>query len=244
MQRYVDSHPYTVRSVIEDDGQAYRLHFTAGVQNTEIPVIAADVVHNIRSGLDHLAAALVPPQCRGDGAFPILWHRVWEPDVQGEDKQRTRARKRWRDLTRHMDPGAVAVLKEYQPPDARVQPIGTLNLLSVINKLSNTDKHEQFPTHVPGLRYPVTVRCRQVDGRPGEGVVDQGPDRLVEDQTDIQGLPEGAVDVEIEGAPLVALRVRGEHGYVPIPSFFRDGIEQHIRGDLFPRLVPFVHPAP
>jgi hypothetical protein len=69
---YKDSRPYTVRQLIDDKGKRkpWRLEFTADPANTDIPIVAADVIYNLRSSLDHLMAALVRPKRQAASCFP------------------------------------------------------------------------------------------------------------------------------------------------------------------------------
>ena len=87
--------------------RVHRFHFTRQ-PGDDVAIVAADFVYNIRSGLDHLAPALVPPAHRTSVMFPIFFQGVWDDPVDGENEQRLKERKRWRTTTRHMHPDARA----------------------------------------------------------------------------------------------------------------------------------------
>ena len=84
--------------------------------------------------------------------FPIFWQGVWEPPVPGDDEERTKARQRWRTYTREMRPEAIAHLKWLQPPDTGGSN-DRLDVLTVINRLSNTDRHSKLPVISTGLKH-------------------------------------------------------------------------------------------
>ena len=213
VKRYGDSHPYEITEGIEGQTKkrrgrfVRRLEFTRLPENTDIGIIAADVIYNIRSGLDHLAAALVPPSRRSHTMFPIFWTGVWEDPVEGENEQRTRDRQRWASVTKKMQKGAIEHLKLMQPRPGRDQdPI--VNFLRVLNQLSNTDRHEKLPIMVTALRNEV-ISWTEPGGRRREGhdPRTRQPGAGVNNHAEIQGIPEDATNVQIEGTPLIVIQV-------------------------------------
>src|ERR1700677_1062563 len=90
MNAYRARHPSAVHTSAagKKKRNIHRLVFHQVPANTQIPIIAADVLHNLRSALDHLTCALVPSAGRRSVYFPVLWMGVWEPPVAGEKKQR------------------------------------------------------------------------------------------------------------------------------------------------------------
>jgi hypothetical protein len=59
------------------------------------------------------------------------------------------------------------------------------------------------------------------------------------DEAEIEGMPDDAMDVEVEGAPVVAIRIRQLDGYLRIPDKLQD-IAALIENDVVRRLTPFV----
>ena len=139
------SHPYTLRKRVEghDKREVHRLHFTRSPANTEIPLIAADAIYNMRSSLEHLIAALAPAKDRDRLTFPVYWRGVWEPVAEGDDQRRRKARHVWRAIDKALAPEAVAVLKRLQPPDD-AGPREEDHDLRILNRLSNTDRHAEL----------------------------------------------------------------------------------------------------
>src|SRR4051794_33023831 len=94
IERYALRKPYTVRERIEGKKKrkVRRLAFTEDPANTDIPIIAADVIYNLRSGLDHLMASLAPSARRSSVMFPVFWQGVWDAPIEGENEQRLKDR--------------------------------------------------------------------------------------------------------------------------------------------------------
>jgi hypothetical protein len=109
--------PFTVKVLTHGMRKIHRLHFTRAVVNTDVPVIAADAIYNLRSSLEHLMAALVANKDRDRVMFPILWRGVWDAPIPGENDQRTKDRERWGTISRAVRPAAPEFLKRLQPPD-------------------------------------------------------------------------------------------------------------------------------
>jgi hypothetical protein len=72
-----------------------------------------------------------------------------------------------------------------------------------------------------------------------QGLGKIAPNAMFKDQADIRAIPKLAVNVEIEGAPAVVLKIGREEGYVEIPAQLdaaRDLIERRI----IPSLLPYL----
>ena len=59
-----------------------RLEFTRDPADTDIPIVLADVVCNLRSSLDHLMSCLVPKKQVGHIYFPIYFQGVWDTGIK------------------------------------------------------------------------------------------------------------------------------------------------------------------
>jgi len=205
--------PYTVRETVYRRRKAHHLTFTDDPLNTEIGIITADLVYNLRSGLDHLAAALVPAQQRDSVSFPIFWKGVWEAPVPGENKERAKDRARWNIITSTMQDGAVALLKQMQPTGSR-QDGGKASSLLLLNRLSNTDRHQQFPVFPTALTGPLITWVDSYGSHAGaDSCTARDRNLAVEDGAELQGIPKDAMNVKIQGTPLVAVRIANHDGY-------------------------------
>jgi hypothetical protein len=116
---YTSIDPYAVSEGVEGTRQrrVRRLAFTEDPASTEIPIIAADAIYNLRSCLDHLMSSLVAPRDRRKTMFPIFFQGVWESPVPGEQRRRAKERARWASDIKTLPDDAVAILKRLQPPD-------------------------------------------------------------------------------------------------------------------------------
>ncbi len=207
INRYAATKPYTVSERIEGkkEREVRRLTFTADPANTDIPIIAADVIYNLRSSLDHLMSSLVSCKDRGSAMFPVFFQGVWEPPLPGENEQRGRDRSRWTSYTKSVHPEALAFLKSAQPPDDAGDG-EEAHLIRFLNRLSNRDRHEKLPVLVTGLRH-LTVSWETPNGLRQTGLVPHSQTSFFEDEARLD-LPYDAMNVEIEGSPLIVIRVR------------------------------------
>lgn len=212
---YVNSHPYRVSEGMEGKRNARlvrRLKFTSQPDD-RITLMAADAIYNIRSGLDHLASALVPSNKRTSVMFPVFFQGVWEPNVEGENPQRVKDRERWISYTRNMAPEAVEILKVNQPDDSAGDD-DNLHGLAFLNRLSNTDRHTKLP--IVGSRFRnVIIKCT-LDGIVHAGTADLGHKEAFDDDEEIPVPPE-ATDVEALATAVVTIRI-GKSGGYPIPG--------------------------
>jgi hypothetical protein len=214
---YAARKPYTVAETLQGKRKrkVRRLAFTADPANTDIPIIAADAIYNLRSSLDHLMAMLVPASRRRSVMFPVFWEGVWEPGVPGENEQRRKDRNRWNSCVKTLPNAAVAFLKTLQPPDDAGEG-DEANLLEVVNRLSNRDRHQKLPVIAAGMR-GVAVRFTRPDGKQVMGMGVPEPNSVFTDQAELD-IPQDAVDVEIAGIPLIAIRVGQQNRHIEIPE--------------------------
>lgn len=233
VERYTASHPYSVRTTGKGQRQKHWLRFTASPEDTSIGIIAADVIYNLRSGLDHLAAALVPANERDSVMFPILWWGVWDDPIPGENRERAKARSRWNTYTRKMWPEAVAHIASLQPCDDTGE--GDANILRLVNRLSNTDRHSKLPVLSNCIQGAV-IRWEMPNGHIYLGT----DETTVKDDADIR-VPKGAMDVEVQGTPLVVIDiiVRGHEGGLEIPSALETFVDV-VRTEVVEPLLPHV----
>jgi hypothetical protein len=254
IQRYAAQCPYDVSTRAEGKKKPRtlrRLVFTADPADTDIPIITADVIYNLRSSLDHLMSALVAKKDRNSAMFPIYFDGVWEAIVPGENQQRVKERTRWASDIKTLPDEAIAVLKSLQPPDAGRDDTDA-NLIQLVNRLSNRDRHEKPPVVAPGL-LELTVRFTLPDGKRKAERAPIPLGSVLEDKAEIADIPDDAVDVEIEGVPLVAIdithevrdvvtgRTAREARYVPLPLKL-DAAARFIDEQVIPSLTPYVRP--
>jgi hypothetical protein len=239
VQRFVNSHPYTVSQRVEGKKQRrrWRVEFTASPADTDIPVIAADAVNNLRFALDHLMCALVPPKERGKVTFPIFFQGVWDAIVPGENQQRIKERMRWASDVKSLPDDAVTILKRCQAP--LPAPDGPqITMLRQISGWSNRDRHERLPILTTGIKDIKVTVTREDGGIETADINPKGGGDSFPDGAELP-IPDYAVDVQITGVALVAIRGRDDKSYSSIPSRLVL-IAETIEKGVFPALAPFV----
>lgn len=222
IRRYARRHPYLVRKGVEGKRDVYRFEF-AQQPDEELAVIVGDFLYNIHSALNHLAAALVPSAKRSRVAFPIFWQGVWEDSTEGENAQRVKDRERWLSYTRNMPDEAVTILKANQPPDLGPN-VENTHALTMLNRLRNADAHTKLVAVASSLRHPI-LRCEAPNGALSDlSDPSFGGDEGLVDGAEISGIPEGTVNVDIQGLPAVAIRVGQLKGGYAVSEAFRESL--------------------
>lgn len=214
---YRATRPYTVAKLREGKRQTtvWRFRYTSQPPE-ELALISADFIYNVRSALDHLAATLVPSNDRD--MFPIFFQGVWEPEIDGENAERRKMRQRWQSLTRNMDAAAVALLKQAQPPDKGRDEGESLHSLTVLNRLSNKDRHTKLPVHA-GKLIGAEITYRAPDGTWMRGAL--GEMEALEDGARLP-IPHNATDVKPYGTVSVGLDYGPDDMSLMIPEGFRE----------------------
>jgi len=237
---WANTHPYEVRTTHYRKRNAYHLRFTSSPP-PEISAIAADVAYNLRSGLDHLMAALVPAAERSGVYFPIYFQGVWEDLVPGEDKERTKERGRWNSDTTKVRPEALAILKSLQPPEygrKRVQ----INTFRALNLISNKDRHQRLPLVFSSLR-GIRLISKDAQGNRYIGPTDTGEPvedmKVAKDGAELI-YPPHPEEVHVTGAPVIAIEISPEEGGVEIPYIFELALRAYRERAVGP-LAPYVH---
>ncbi len=241
---YAAVNPYTVRKGVEGKKKkvVHRLVFTADPANTDIPIVMADVIYNLRSALDHLMSSLVANKDRGSAIFPIFFQGVWESAVPGEDEERLKKRSRWASDTKSLGAPVLTILQALQPPEDTGDAT-EIDRLRVLNSLSNRDRHEKLPILVSGLK-DFTMSMKSPDGRSYKGIAKPDTDSAFAHNEARLRAPEDAVDVKVEGTPLIVICVgkdkRGRDRHLLLPLFLEEMVpflKQRVIDPLIPHVV-------
>ncbi len=243
--KYGDRRPYSMSPVLKGKKHTgkWKLQFSERPENTDIGIVAADVVYNLRSGLDHLACALNPPTKRRHVYFPIYFPGVWEEPVPGENEERAKARGRWKTDTETMRPEAVAILKKLQPREDGGKNDPTVSFLKALNVLSNKDRHQRLPFIAPGLQ-GVTLKFWDGGGNELPGKVrDPGTNNVAYEDGAIVNAPPGAVKVQIDGTPAIAVQVGDPGNYLRLDSALSNSIIK-TREFVVTPLIPYLYAPP
>jgi hypothetical protein len=237
---WCSTHPYEVRV---DDGKrdVHRFHWKSEPPD-RVAILAADFLYNIHSALSHLAAALVTSSRRRSTMFPILWQGVWDDPVEGESQQRVKDREKWNSFTKTMDDRAVAIIKTNQPPDLGADNDKSTSGLAVINRLRNADAHTKLPVVASRLVSPHGT-LREPDGTLRQWIArDMRDTHGLDDGAQLHDVPDGAMDVQIAGIPVLVIDIGLGTDKVVIPDSFRDIAYNGTRG-IIDGLRPYVRPT-
>jgi hypothetical protein len=158
--RYTDSHPYVAERIPpskKDQGiWQYVLRVTEQ-PNPRIAILTGDVVHNLRTSLDHLYVALTGDKGRD---FPIYDKDPWERGADGRLlPNRLEDRERFMASIKRAKPRAKTIIKELQP--YRVGPKWYNHSLSTIRRLDNADKHRNLIPTTAGVLEGVSIVSRR-----------------------------------------------------------------------------------
>jgi len=236
ISNYIDSRPYVLTKDSSDESCPYRIHMTSSVPR-DISLISGDFIYNIRSALDHLAAALNPPSRRRRVYFPIFWKGVWEEFSEGEDQGKLGDRRNWNSSTREMAPEAVEIIKRLQPDYDANDSDKKVHFLHGVNLLSNYDKHFEFPAVLAGIGQ-LTVTW-VLDGI-SQVVTDARDWGMFKEGTRVSQIPAGATNVEMDAKARVVIRVTNPNGEVNIPVFFEHVLEM-VRDRIAVPLSPYLY---
>jgi hypothetical protein len=128
-----------------------------------LPVIAGELMFNLRSALDHLANAMTAKP-NGRTAFPIFTDDIHVRDPRTRKYRHPDARRRWRDMTKGFPKGAMPIVEAAQPYMHRREGRNPKHAaLALLGALQNADKHNRLILVISGLRSPVIW----VNVRPG-----------------------------------------------------------------------------
>jgi hypothetical protein len=203
-QAWLDSGVY--RIVEETDSEGYTIHRAkiSGPFPPGFALLAGDVVHNLRSALDHLALALaaanlrpdpVPAEVERDSEFPVLPYMT-DRGKLGSDIFGDISGRKLKDA----HPEAVRIIEGIQPyhrgPDSASPP------LWLIHELDRIDKHRRLNLVAHGfaqaalLKGDVDVRQMGYSGPVEDGVVlaafkTTNPDSYAQTSRDV-GFAEGS----------------------------------------------------
>jgi hypothetical protein len=213
---YSERHPYRIERTWEGGRRkrlVRRLHFTESPENTNIPIVLADVIYNVRSGLDHLMAALVPKKHWGSVMFPIYFQDVWTPSSPRDNKQDIKSRERWTsDMAKLSRSEPIEILKRLQPE--RDSASGQVDLLVMVNTLSNKDRHSKLPVVAGGLKEAHCV-WKMPDGTARSGTHESSIRGVVKNGVEIVGdIPDDAHDEVVLGIATVVIEIADKSGVV------------------------------
>jgi len=236
---YESRNPYQIVGGVQVKGQKriwlYRLQITEQPDGDRLAAITGDVTHNLRSALDHIAVAIGSR----DGFFPIFTaDPMLDQRTYTCDCTQCNPRERWNHAVDSMPGEAIAIIKSAQPynngPDA------SLNLLALLSRFDNADKHRKALRPNVGLgnaTFKATARGQVIQGSAGPGFYEDGAQIAGFEDRFVPPLEESEVDVKGDATFEVSLYVEDPKGYVSV-GMFRMAYDYIL--DLVTDLEPFV----
>ena len=219
VDEYADAHPYTVREGIEGKKKTrvWRLALKSSPANTDIPIIAADAIYNLRSSLDHLMSSLVARKDRGSAMFPdLLRGRLGKQHPKGRTSSESRIvcdgrPTSRRSLTRRSQ-SSRACSRRREVPTIRPPACSQWSTASLTATATKNSPSWPLASPISTSKWtcPTGTQARYVPG--------EHPHGALQDNAQLHGIPDNAVNVEIAGIALVAIPSPHEGRYIQIPE--------------------------
>jgi hypothetical protein len=225
--RYLNSRPYETRR--EHQGKIktnmWRYVFRISKQpDPRLAAIVGDVLHNVRSALDHIFCAMLPPQQRArlTAGFPVVRSSIWRDDTGRIYIEDSEERERFDNAVRGLSIDAATRLCELQPGASETP---DRHPLGVLSRLENLDKHRDLISLVFVISdaESIVIRSGEVIGEPQRpGFCEDGtvvarfgftPPRTMP--------PESEVRVEVHGTPQIVVHGALENTYGDLPQLLR-----------------------
>jgi len=227
--RYAARDPYVAVREIHCELHPACWRFTLQVRHEPdrgLAMIAGDAVHNMRTALDHIAAALVPSDHRRDAAYPI--------GLEDNPKTREGFQKRLRGA----DPEAMTIIRETQPYLLPTETERRRHGLAVISHLDNLDKHRQLMLIASGLANAgSTTSARGMTlnqfHRP-DGFAVNGTELFHFADNFTPPLQQSEVRVEIRGRPSIAVDIGIKDGELELTTLWI--ASKAVREEILPAL--------
>lgn len=211
---YIQSEPWKVERLHWENRFMWRWALRITPPDPDFAVIGGDVVHNLRSALDHLAVALVRKPT-WDTCFPVESLRLWDTDEEGAPFiNNSEALAGFERATRGMHPGAVDIIRLCQPGTAHFHP--DKHPLGILSRLDNADKHRNLIAVVTGMNSVTTrimLRGRYLGGWYARGFCSDG-DVVAEHAFAPKEVPpdDTPTGIQMQGMPIVSWEFRVASG--------------------------------
>lgn len=210
---YVGGDPYHVVHEVKTNAKKQRVVFRLYMEPPDqwLAATLGDVVHDLRSALDHLAVSFAPNRRKHKASFPILTDDIWAVDADGHLLAKHEGRRKHFNVeVMDMPAHVVAHIQSLQPylDGERAE----LNLLAILSSLENADKHRWLVATAVGIgqRYTTTATG------------------IAEDGTELWSLPfhgarptENEMDVQLRGEAEVAFKMGKAQGMLEFAEIER-----------------------
>ncbi|HUX71742.1 MAG TPA: hypothetical protein VMV41_14585 [Cellulomonadaceae bacterium] len=155
--------PIRVAEHHETDSWIYTAHLDLTI-DPMLPVILGEFLYDLRSALDHIAAANVPAHRISKSQFPIFTDDIWQPVPDGSAfdelrSRRSKQRKDWSGWTQGMPEAVLDIIQLTQPHEDDSTPAGNPDnhALTILHVYQNADKHRELNIINPGIEDPHAI---------------------------------------------------------------------------------------
>ena len=250
IRSYEAKQPYRTVHKPDRGGDISRWQYVLEITEQPDPslsLILGDVVHNLRTALDHVLVAMRPRRFRWNPGFPLNDVDIWAKDASGEFISRDDNRRAsFERAVMGLEDPAVALIKELQPYwgandglDSKLHPLG------ILGKFDNADKHRELVLLSGGVANLVaTTTARGIpltQAAPvpeGGGFVADGAVCVNFGWFNAPPLEESEVNVEISGNPEIAVDIGVVNGIMPVRAV--TNIIRTLREEILPALESHV----
>jgi hypothetical protein len=230
---YAHHRPYLVTHRIEGKSNTHVYRLTIPRQPpARLPLIVGDLVHNLRSALDHVASSVSKDP---RASFPLSEFDIWpvDPTTVVDQERLKRERAQWNRLVEGLEYDAVAMFKKHIPSQNRPATTEDFNGLGALAFLSNADKHRELIVLKGVVDEPVFNVIDEfgfISRWPNPGVFFENDAVIFSHKREVQ------VEVDGPGGVLVGVRGGKEVGLVHYLQIMLD----HIRDKVIPDFVPYI----
>ncbi len=230
---YSEACPYTVTHGVEGKKHThvYRLNILRQPP-PRLPLIVGDLVHNLRSALDHVASNISKNPI--EAYFPLSERDLWpdDPSAVTDKKGLQRELAQWERLVEGLEDDAIAMFKKHMPSQNRPATSEYFNGLGALSCLYNSDKHRELIVLKGVIESPVITI--------GDEFGIKHPRRqggFFDDNAPVFSHAR-EMKVEVDGPGAVLVRVRGGEE-TDLLNYLRVMLS-HIRDVVIPDFVPLM----
>lgn len=195
----------------------YTVHHDASIDRS-FPAVVGDFLFNLRSALDHIAAAnRLRPTLKSP--FPLFHDPIGGPTLPGEPPRYRAYRRVWAQIGANTPPAVFAAMTAAQPYNAPNGLVPADTALAVLNELQNRDKHANLAVVTSGIK---DIQCwvETPDGQ--RAIRDPGlPPGMFPNGANIFSL-EHDIEIRARGRVALAIAAGPTAGYRPLPESFGD----------------------
>ena len=226
-ERFLKTKPYSVSAQFEPQTREYIVHFSIRKSMPlSAAVIVGEVIHDLRSALEHLVWSLAASSAEDAAALwePRIRERITFPVAKSPDAFESAS------VRPYIGEHAMTVLSQFQPYTGGDETEIGGHPLAHLHDLWNVDKHRVLIGAASTVDLePVTFRPRALSFEElAKGTdIEHFPVTRLEDGTPLARVgfrgahQPGTTEIQVEGEPSVTIEFRGGNRVVTVPGLGR-----------------------